>query len=239
MIKYILFVLLFTLNGYCQRSLPSNLSQSERKLFLSKFGTQTTAKLLTNPYPLGGYDGFEIGLSLEEINFSNFTTPGLKKNRIQYPSFSIAKGLFNNVDVHLSFVPPLRQSTVSNYGVLIKWAFNEGMFLPVVWSASVHTSSTNADDQFSSKASGVELSGGYAINNFSVYAGAGLVNTTARFLGIKEGVNFTSSGADEFESETSKHLFFGVHYQISSYFAALQIDQYNDLIATSKIGLRF
>lgn len=239
MLKIIILIGLFTLNGWSQTVLPTNLTSAEQEDFLHLFGVQTTAKLLTNPYPLGGYDGFDIGVSITSVSLKDFDTTNLKSEKLPYASFSIAKGLFNDVDIYFNFVPPLRQNNISNYSVLVKWSFNEGMFLPVVWSLSAHTGATNAADQFTSKSTGFELSGGYSFNRLSIYGGVGFVTSAGRFIGNKNGVNFTLSGADETNALSSNHLFIGGFYQVRRYYAAFQIDQYNELITTSKVGIRF
>ena len=48
--------------------IPRGLSQPDRVEVVETIGLGAAPKILSNPYPLGGYDGFEVGYSIEFIN---------------------------------------------------------------------------------------------------------------------------------------------------------------------------
>ncbi len=48
--------------------IPKGLTANDRTEVVRTVGLNSANKFLTNPYPLGGYSGFEIGYSVEFIN---------------------------------------------------------------------------------------------------------------------------------------------------------------------------
>ena len=56
--------LLFFLCGVAAAfDIPKGLSESDRREIILTLGLNSATKMLDNPYPLGGFSGFEIGLS--------------------------------------------------------------------------------------------------------------------------------------------------------------------------------
>ena len=221
---------------------PTNLSQENREELTRILGVNTTVKSLTSPFPLGGYSGFEWGLSYEVIDISgleNLGTPAGEQNILNLPRFTVGKGLFNHVDLFLNFVPILNIANISEYGGSLKWQLYEGSFLPFSISLNLSLNSINIGDVFSNTSTSSDLISGIKINDTTVYFGIGNVRSESSLPGIHNGQNITDSGFNESQSISSLHTFVGGTYQLDNYFLAIQADRYRDNVFSLKAGARY
>ncbi len=170
------YVLLFFLSfSSVTRALdiPKGLSAADRKEVVRTVGLTSANKFLTNPYPLGGYSGFEIGYSMEFVNVRDIRrlgcTPGVggcanlsysDDTEWRFSRLTIGKGLYQDVDVFFSFIPPTGPDRLSDYGGLVRWSFFQAQFLPINVSAVVHFNQLNMDDVFSNRNIGAEILAG-------------------------------------------------------------------------------
>ncbi len=234
----IIFILLPINPSYAKVLLASGLNAQEREKLVHTLGMNLSTKLLSAPFPLGGFPGYEIGINVEEIDLSSSTLL-IQPSKLRYPKFSFAKGLFNDMDLYFDFTPPLRQTTISQYGILLKWSFFQGKFLPIVWSLLVHNNTSNVDDSITSNSTGVEVTAGFSFERASFYAGVGQVKTISKFVGVREGSNFTDTGLAESLSVTHIHSLIGFTYAYSKVFVSAQVDRYKEPVYSTKVGLRF
>ena len=223
--------------------LPANLDKSDRLEMIRILGMATSSKSLSNPYPLGGFPGFEFGVSLEVINTRDLSQLGDKaplNNELRYPRFSIGKGLYHNLDLFLHFIPYSKNTALSEYGGMVKWSFYQAKFLPINFSGFLHTSSVNVNDSFSCLTLGGDIMVGINANNFSLYFGGGQLRSQGRFMGT--GANGIVSSPNQTGMVSEKlietHSFLGVSLHFLDLFAAAQIDRYRDPVYSAKIGIR-
>src|SRR5476651_1584350 len=100
--------------------IPSGLNQSDRREIVRTLGLNSATKMLDNPYPLGGYSGFEIGLSSEFIDIRDIRhlgcAPGSAgcgnktysdESEWNYSRLTIGKGLYKDLDIFIHFIAPL------------------------------------------------------------------------------------------------------------------------------------
>lgn len=147
-------------------------------------GLGSSSRFVSNPYPLGGYSGFEIGFSHEIIDTQDFARLGptqpppkdLRLNRL-----SIGKGVYNNFDIFVHFVPFSRGSQVSEFGGTLKWTPYEARFLPLTFSVLGHSNTINLQDQYNSQSFGLDALTAVSVNNFALYFGAGRVQSRSTF----------------------------------------------------------
>src|SRR5690606_37261354 len=88
--------------------IPSNLNEADRVGVLEILGPGTSGKILTDPYPLGGLAGFEASLQMDSIpvsDLSKFGNTVAEQDFFSYPIISIGKGLYNNLDIFVHFIP--------------------------------------------------------------------------------------------------------------------------------------
>lgn len=227
--------------------LPKSLDHDARIEVVRLVGLGTSSKLLTNPFPLGGYPGLEVGLSLELVNTADLSRLGagtVKDEReFRYPRISFGKGLYNNLDIFFHFIPFSEDSQISEYGGLFRWSFYQARFLPINLSLLLHGSVLNMNDALSSETLGSELVAGISVNNFSLYFGGGFLTSTAEF--VAQGADAITISSDspnrrgtieEMVRET--HTVVGITLHLSKYFMAAQIDRYREPVYSLKLGLR-
>ena len=221
--------------------IPSNLTSSHRERLTELLGPTTSIKPLTHPFPLGGYDGFEMGLSFETIDVSDLNSLGSgtdKESSLVIPKFTFAKGLYFDLDVFLEFSPLLRQEKVSEFGLLVRKSLYQSKFYPINISMSVFGSAVNVDNIFNSESYGFDLTTGITLSDLSLYLGIGQMSTSANIIGVKEGVVITDSGADESSNIEQLHTVFGMSFSYKNYFLAFQADRFQIPVYSFKLGYR-
>jgi hypothetical protein len=219
-------------------------------------GFNTSARLLSNPFPLGGYTGFEFGYSYEIVNTQDLGSLGAgsaaRQNDFNFSRISIGKGLYNNVDVYVHFVPFSKSSQISEFGGVVKYNFFQAAYVPFSLSALFHGSTINIQDSFINESLGADLMAGINVNNFALYFGAGSVQAKSKFMdkilnyctgvGVPAGCDTSFSTGTNIAPlrtrETSSHSFVGINIQFLEMFVAAQIDRYEDPVYSLKLGFR-
>ena len=245
--------------------IPKGLSASDRKEVVRTVGLNSSNKLLTNPYPLGGYEGFEIGYSMEFVNVRDIRrlgcTPGAPgcanlaysdDTEWRYSRLTVGKGLYSDIDVFFSFIPPMGPDRVSDYGGFLRWSFYQAQFLPINLSAMLHYNQLNFSDSFMNRNMGAELMAGINVDNFALYFGGGMVEARGTFTGATSaGVCGQDCRVDGTDPELSldnrtvsnsvreTHTVVGLSLHYENLFAAAQVDRYRDAVYSLKLGMRF
>jgi hypothetical protein len=245
--------------------IPKGLSATDRREVVRTIGMNSAPKALSNPYPLGGYSGFEVGYSMEVVNIRDIRRIGCEPGSLgcdnkeysdqsewRYSRLTVGKGLYNDIDLFLFYMPPTGNVRASDYGGQVRWSFYQAAFLPVNLSAVAYFNSLNFDDTFMNRNLGAELMAGVNVNNFALYFGGGMVNSRGTFIGKDSGgtcrenctvdpsdseLNSTSRTVTDSVSESHTFVGFSLHYQ--NLFAAAQVDRYRDAVYSAKLGLRF
>jgi hypothetical protein len=221
--------------------LPTNLTTQDRKEALRIIGFGTSTKILTDPYPLGGYAGFELSLSIEDLPTDDLAVLGNHLTNPQqdalYPKLTIGKGLYDNLDLFMNFTPYNHDQHLAQYGGLLRWGFYQATFLPLSSAVLVHVSSANVSNKMTAWTYGLDFIGGINVNNVALYAGAGILRATGNFIGGERGV--TDSNAIEKESVTGFHTLAGANVHISDYFFTVELDRYTVSVFSAKAGVMF
>lgn len=221
--------------------IPTGLTKTDREETLRILGFGTSSKMLTDPYPLGGYAGFEIGISLENLPTEDLSRLGARlpapQPEVAFPKFSIGKGLYNDVDLFFHFTPYNRADQISQYGGILRWGFYQASFLPLSASIAAHLNSADVNNQVTATTYGLDLIGGINVSNVALFIGGGPVESSGRFIGGTAGI--TDSKSLETERVSGFHSMIGANIHISSVFVAVQIDRYTVPVLSGKLGLRF
>lgn len=239
--------------------IPNGLNATDRREVVRTIGLNSAPKALSNPYPLGGYSGFEVGYSLEVINIRDIRRIGSSGNNDfsdqtewRYSRLTVGKGLYNNIDLFLSWMPPTGNVRASDYGAQLRWSFYQAAFLPVNLSMMAYFNQLNYNDTFMNRNVGAELMAGVNVNNFALYFGGGMVQAHGTFIGKNDSgtcgedctvdpndpeVNGSSHTVSN--SVTESHTFVGFSLHFQNLFAAAQVDRYRDAVYSAKVGMRF
>lgn len=234
------FLFLIASSSWASIDLPQNMSKGDRETSLRILGFGTSDKILSDPYPLGGYSGFEFGVSVSDIPTDNIKNLGNKlssgQNDVSYTSISIGKGLYNNFDVFLNFTPYMQTIQMSQFGAQVRWSFYQAETLPFNLSILLNGNSSNIGNQVSLRTIGGDLIGGLNVNRVALYSGIGSITSAGDFLGGPKGV--TDSGYQESESVMGLHLLLGFNVKLVDFFISAQVDHYQDTVYSGKFGLR-
>ncbi len=238
----VLFLLFLSSPASAAILIPANLSASDRVEALKIIGMGTSAKLLSDPYPLGGYDGLEMGLSIESLPTDDLGRLGNRltapQQDVAYPKLTIGKGVYNNIDIFIQFTPYTRQDELSQFGGIMRWGFYQAQFQPLSASILLHMNNGNVGNVLTTRTYGVDLVGGMNVSNVALFGGIGFIESTGTFAGGASGV--TASGRLESESVSGYHTVYGANVKIlEKGFLALQIDRYSVPVFSGKLGVRF
>lgn len=236
--------------------IPKGLTASDRKEVVRTLGLNSANKMLSNPYPLGGYSGLEIGYSLEIVNVRDLRRLGNTNDNDEtewrYSRITIGKGLYSDVDVFFSFIPPMGGSSVSDYGGVARWSFYQAQFLPINLAAIVHFNQLNFNDTFMNRNLGAELLVGVNVDNFALYFGGGMLEARGTFTGVDDtGTCRADCTVDTVDADVNQashtvsnrvretHTVVGISAHYENLFAAAQVDRYRDAVYSLKAGIRF
>lgn len=225
----------------CSIQLPTNLTKKDREKALAIIGLGTSSKILSDPYPLGGYAGFEIGFAIETFPAEEIGRLGggvrPPQQDASLPKISFGKGLYNNLDLFIQFTPYSRQDELAEFGGIVRWGFYQASFLPLSLSVLAHATNANIANQLSTHAYGLDIMGGMDVENVALFAGFGPIEASGTFIGGSAAI--TDSRVLENEFITGFHTVFGGNVHFSNYFATLQIDRYTIPVFSGKLGVRF
>jgi len=253
--RTLIFILIFcTLTAQANLSIPRNLTQAERKKVTEILGLSSSVKVLGDPYPMGGYSGVEIGYAYEVVpakEISNLGSMNGGDGETNYSLITIAKGLYNNLDVMGQFSPFSQAEGVANYGGQIRWSFFQARSLPLYMSLVSSINSVNFQDKISMLSQGNDLVAGFTAKDITLYMGVGVTRSIATFMGgetctnavppvcTKNAESITDSGKTVKEDISESHYLAGVNLKIDRVFLAMQMDRYTQSVFSAKLGYRF
>jgi hypothetical protein len=219
-------------------SIPTGLSDAEQHLVLQILGFGTAFRPVDNPYPLGGYSGFEAGISLEDVptaDIGYFGSGGGKTvdRTMVFPRLTIGKGIYDSFDLFFSFLPYNENTGVGTYGGALRWTFFQATFVPASFSLLVSANNTNVNNLFISQTEGADIISGVDVDPFSFYLGAGTLFGQGQF-----DASLTTQGNRTDISGRSFHTILGVNFAVNEVFSALEIDTYSATTVSFKLGLR-
>lgn len=244
--------------------IPRGLSESDRLEIMRTIGLGSATKLLNNPYPLGGYSGFEVGFSVEFIDIRDLRRLGCVPGSAGCPNtkysddtewrfsrLTLGKGLYEDFDIFFHFVPPIGGVRINGYGGALRWSAFQARFLPINVSLIGHLDQLNYSDSFINRNMGIEALVGVNVDNFALYFGGGWLEAQGTFTGSATGDCEACSVTDPNqtvldrytntvrERVTSTHTVVGLSLHYANLFAAAQVDRYQDAVYSMKMGLRF
>ncbi len=237
----LVFIFFLSLNSMASVSpIPKALSKTDREMILEVLGFGSAAKLLSSPYPLGGYSGVELSLSSEFIPMADVAVLAAKtsaRSDLNYLNLVIGKGLYYNVDILVQFIPMPQDNAISGFGGQLRWGFYQAGFMPANFSLVLHGASTNFYNVLGAETSGMDMIASVNMKDFSLFFGLGQARSVGAFIGGTEGI--TDTGATENSDVYSPHTVFGISIKLSDLFLALEVDRFVQSTYAGKVGFRF
>jgi hypothetical protein len=244
--------ILISVSAFASLRIPQNLNASDRRKALEILGLSSSAKILGDPYPLGGFSGVEIGYTAEVISTSELAVLGDKRNESQketsFSLLTLGKGLYHNVDLFVQFSPFRQGEDISNFGGQVRWGFYQADYLPAHLSVVGFASSTNFQNQITTVSNGADLIVGFSVQDITLYTGVGFVRAAGTFMGGNAGVTAPDTDASgtplttretKTEEVSSSHYVGGINVKFAKMFFAMQIDRYTQATYSAKLGFRF
>lgn len=235
-----LFLLSFLIGFSHAFDLPTQMTNNEQKRVLNLVGLGASTKFLSNVYPLGGYSGFEASLSMEAIDTAEIASFGNQTSQTEtlyMPSITLGKGIYNDSDIFIHFVPPSQSQDITRFGASFRWGFYQFLFLPINLSAVIHTSLVTLSKDLSATNLGADLLMGMNFGQLSFILGGGWANSSGRFTGGINGV--TASLNNENHKIESAHFTFGATYNFEPFFIGAAVDRYDSMVYSLKSGFLF
>lgn len=220
--------------------IPTALTQKDRDAALEILGYGTAVKILDDPYPLGGYSGFEIGLSSEILSTAEISRLGAKsttQSETSYQTINVGKGVYNNIDTFLQFSFLGQQENMAHFGGQVRWGFYQAEYLPVYLSLNVHGASTNFQNLISTTAYGLDLIAGFKEGDVTLFFGGGPIKAQGVFSGGSGGV--TDTGETLKNSLQDSRFLAGLNIKFDKIFVSLELDRYSYPVYSAKLGFRF
>jgi len=217
---------------------PNDLDAQERQASLKIFSQGTAPKFLSNAYPLGGYNGLEVSLSVETFSveeLDTFRPVGQEGTAfVFFPKVTIGKGLFNNSDIFVNFIPFNETTRISKYGLQYRWSFYQARYWPLNLAIMLSGNSANVDNQLITRTLSSDIIASSRFADISVFVSGGYVRSAGSFVGGAQGI--TSSGQAEQDSVDSLHVSAGITYQPGIMILGISVDQFVDTVTNFKVG---
>jgi len=232
--------ILIAFNAWASLEIPNSMTTGDRKKVVEILGFSSAAKILGNPYPLGGYSGIEVGYTTEVISTGEMSRLGSKPSTQSETTFStltLGKGLYHNVDIFLQFTPFSQTEAITGFGGQLRWGFYQAEYLPAHLSLVISGNNTNFQNKINTTTQGTDLVAGFSVQDLTLYTGVGLVRSIGTFVGGAGGV--TSDANTATEDLSTSHYLAGINVKFSKMFLAMQLDRYTQSTYSAKLGTRF
>jgi hypothetical protein len=244
-LKYFIFPLLsvFVMPQFALGfKLPNGLDSADRNTVVNDLGIPTSTKVLSNPYPLGGYSGVELGVSYLSLNTRDISLLGNKtqenEDTLSLVEFSFGKGLYNDVDLFFSFAPFNQSDNINSYGGILRWCFYKAENVPLSFSVAAMGNVFHVTDSYVHQNVSLNLISGVNVENISLFFGLGQVQGEGRFMGGDSGV-IAGGGESVKEQSSQQVLFIGLNIEFENIFISAQLDKYSEAVLSAKLGTRF
>lgn len=241
MLKTIFVSIVFFANlGHASIQIPTEMNSLDRQAALRILGLGTGYKTIGDPYPLGGYMGFEVGVSYELLSTAQIAKLGSGtgiQGDTSYVNFTLGKGLFYDVDFYLNFAPLGQAEKFSSFGGALRWGVLELQAVPVHFSLQAAANSASFQNKVNTTTQTFDLIGGWNFQDVVMYGGIGFIRSAGLFIGGVSGVTDSNETMTESVSET--HSFGGLSVNYDTYFFALQVDRASQTAYALKLGVRY
>ncbi len=226
--------------------IPKNLGTDDRKNLLGILGYGSQTRLLSSPVPLGGHQGFEVGVSTESVPVQDLAGLGShtgSQSEFEMVNISFAKGIANNFDVFMQCTPLPQTDNVFTYGAAVRWGVHEFQHFPGLLSVVAHASGANYLNVLDARTTGADLVMTVALDDISVYFGGGPIQAFGSFVGGTDGITAPVGGAStSVTMDTSlndTHTVFGAAMAFDKVFLALEVDRVVQSVYGARFGVRF
>lgn len=241
-IQFFILLVLGEKIAWATLEIPRNLSEQDRTKATEILGLSSATKLLSNPFPLGGFSGVEVGYSTEIIPTVELSRLGSKtssQGETSYQMVTLGKGLYNNIDLFVQFAPETQGESIWGFGGQLRWGIFQAEYLPAYLTLVASANSTSFQNKINVVSQGTDLVAGFNVEDVTLYTGMGLVRAIGTFIGGGPSVGVTDTGNTAQSDVSVPHYMAGVNLKISKAFLAMEIDRYTQATYSAKLGIRY
>lgn len=224
---------------FARALLPDQMTPGEMRKVLQVLGPATSSTPLSSPYPLGGWEGYEVGISKHYLPWSYLSEVdpivGGQKD-LEYPLITVGKGLFYNFDLFLSIMPILKSDVVNYFSTQLRYQFWNSQNKVFRISGLIFAGTANVNNQLNMQNNGFDLIGTITLDRVSIFLGVGSLVSNGRFIGGPTGI--TASQNTEAERISLAHQLIGIEWPIGNFFIAAEADRYAIPYYSVKLGYR-
>ncbi len=220
--------------------IPTAMTASDRNRALDVLGYGSATKILGDPYPLGGYDGLEVGIATEIMQTDQISALGNKatlQGQTTYNTITIGKGIYGNIDTFVTFSLMGQNENVSDVGGQLRWGFYQASYLPIYLTAIFHGNFFNCENLVVTNSFGMDIIAGFKEGDVTLYFGGGPIQASGNFSGGSGGV--TNTGQNSGNSISGSRFLGGLNIKVGRYFIVGEIDNYDQPAYAGKLGYRF
>lgn len=245
----------FSRMSNAQVGFPRNMNSADRQTLLQILGFGTASKIVGDPYPLGGYSGWTVGLSQDVLSTGEISQLGLsnvnRQTDMSLVSIFLGKGLYNDFDLFLNFIPPGQIEEISGFGGQIRWGVFQADYLPLHGALVAHSNAVNFQNLVSTSTQGIDSVWGFHLDDVTFFFGGGYIRTQGLFLGgtarLTDVLDPSGQvGVDgQVLTETLKEniggfrTLAGINFKLGSSFLNLQLERVYQTTLTAQLGVRY
>lgn len=219
---------------------PRQLDGEAQKKIVQTLGFGFVASPNTHLIPLGGFDGAELALNYQSVATQKISELGTTSDPVGttlIPQLALSKGLYEDIDMGISFTPGLQDEDVQIFNLHGRWSFPPSQSLPYLLGVNLYASGSQWQNLFHTRTVGLDLFAVYYFNKFSLNAGYGRARCIAKFIGGTNGI--TQSGQTEHVDILENRFFAGGAYQMGKFILALQAFRFEEVTYNFNLGYRF
>ena len=231
----ILFGISISECAFCDLQLPTSLVDTDEQKIVRDVGSGLSPHLMGQIYPLGGYDGVELGGYRDFIStgdIGSYGTHATSQSTTSVNSFVIGKGFFYDLDFYLTFSPLGETEAIQNVGGAVKWTFYQGISVPAFMGLQVGTHSANVQNEINITGQNAILYSGFHFMPLHFYGGFGLYRAQGKFVAA---LNY--SGQESNVSVAQEVFLAGLSYNYRKVLVELNI--LDSLSTTYQLGVYF
>jgi hypothetical protein len=227
-------------SAWARLDIPNNLTAVDRAAVSKDFSRGLTNKWVENPYSLGGFSGYSVGVSLEQLeteSFAKYGSGAAEQKTTSLAQIFFSKGLYYNFDFSLQWVPLGQSERTSGYGGAVKWGFFEMSEFPLFFNLRLAANTTNFQERISAVSQSLDLLSTLDFEKFSLSIGFGLTKTSTQFIGGVSGINI--EGTTQSESLSAMHSIGLLTLKLNPVFLTASLDVGSKVVSSFAIGARF
>jgi len=238
--KFLIISMILCSSVAIAAQLPRRLTESDRLETLKVLGFGSSAKINSDPTPLGGFQGFEFFISNEVIPIDTVQKLGDRSGQgeqIMMTTIGFGKGIFYDIDTFVFYTPLQIQNKISQFGGFFRKRLYADDQRPWQVSMSLIGGGTTYENLITMTTTCLDFIFHYQWPHVSFGAGFGQGRSIGTFIGGASGINSTNETFTE--DLQQRHWLVTGSYRWDKTYLSFQYDRFFENTYAAKLGYRF